>query len=182
MTVTERNEQLKSDANVKSVGKFSNDLPAQFVPGQKLVKDAILEFPAAWTNDNVKERIFNGKSYTFAIIKMILPDGTETSYDFYPNSEVRPGFAYKLVNGKATFDTTVPNKGDLYNHMVSYIGKADKDAAGNVTTTATQKAMDALLNKKCKVVDLFDYETPKFENGKPIDDLTTKQAHTINWA
>ena len=176
MTVSERQEQLKNDANVKSVGKFMNDLPAQFMPGQKLEKGMILIFPDKWDESNVKERVFNGKGYTFAIIKAIREDGTETSYDLYPNSMVRPGFAYKMVNGKATFDTTVPNKGDLIDHMMSFIGKADEKES------STQKAMNALLGQKFKIEEVFDFETVKFDNGKPIDELTTKQAYTINRA
>lgn len=180
MTVSERSEQLKNDANVKGVGKFNQDLPAPFVPGQKLEVGAILNFPNEWTEENVKERVFNGKGYTFAIIEMILANGDKTTFDYYPNSEVRPGFVYKLVDGKAVLDTTITNKGDLYDHMASFMGKAEKDADGNITETATQKAMDALLGKSFKVKALSDYETVKFKDGAPIDELQTKQMHTIN--
>ena len=181
MTIVERNEQLAKDANVKSVGAFNQDLPAPFTPGQTLVEGAIIEFPEAWTNDNVKSRTFNGKDYTFALLKMILPDGTETVYDFYPNSELRPGFEYKIENGKAVLVQTINNKGNLYEHMLSYVGKADKDENGTVITTATQKAMDALLGKKCKVAQLFKFQTVKFVDGKQTNELKDAYVHTINF-
>lgn len=181
MTIKERNEQLAKDATVVASGSFSQDLPAPFVPGQKLVEGAIIEFPKAWSVTNVMDRIFNGKKYTFALLKMVLPDGTETVWDFYPNSELRPGFEYEIVDGKAKLVKTIDNKGSLHDHILSYVGKADKDADGNILVTATQKAMDALLGKKAKVESLFKYSTVKYVNGQQTNELKDAYVHTINF-
>lgn len=181
MTVNERIDELAKDANVQNAGVFGSDLPTPFTLQPKLGLGAVITFPTEYTLDNVKARIFNGKKYYFVICEMVLVDGTETTYDFYPCSIVRPGFIYKKdASGKPKFDSTIPNKGTLIDHITSFIGKTDKDVDGNITTSSTQKAMDGLKSKSFKVDSVVDYETMKWTNNKPTDELVTKQAYTLN--
>lgn len=181
MTVNERIAELAKDVNVRGAGMFGSDLPTPFTPQAKLELGAEITFPAEYTKDNVKARIFNGNEYYFVVCKMVLADGTETTYDFYPCSIIRPGFIYKRgSDSKLRFETTIPNKGTLIDHIMSFVGKADKDANGNITTSSTQKAMDGLKGKSFKVDGIVDYETMKWLNNKQTDELITKQAYTLN--
>lgn len=181
MTVNERIAELAKDVNVQNAGVFGSDLPTPFTPQAKLELDAVVTFPAKYTKDNVKAGIFNGNKYYFAVCKMVLADGTETTYDFYPCSIIRPGFIYKRgADDKLRFESTIPNKGTLIDHITSFVGKADKDADGNITTSSTQKAMDGLKGKSFKVEAVVDYETMKWSNNKQTDELVTKQAYTLN--
>lgn len=181
MTVNERIAELAKDVNVRGAGMFGNALPTPFTPQVKLELGAMVTFPTEYTKDNVKVRTFNGNDYYFVVCKMVLADGTETTYDFYPCSIARAGFIYKRSSdGKLKFETTISNKGTLLDHIMSFVGKDDKDADGKITTSSTQKAMDGLKGKTFKVDGVVDYETMKWLNNKQTDELITKQAYTFN--
>lgn len=179
MTAAERLTALNADSNVHTATAFEGTLPPTFSPAGKLQLNCIIKNPKKFDESNIRYRVFRDKKIYFAVLDVVYEDGTTGCWDFYPTSEVNPGFVYSLGNdGKAQFEMTVNHSGDLYNLIHSFIGK-EEDGKGSI-----QLAMDALAKngRDIKVTLLTDYNTRKFDrNGNALDELTTRQVHTTEF-
>jgi hypothetical protein len=165
MTVSERMQELDKDVNVRVASGFGNELPLPFTPAAKLEVGDQLIFPSSYEG-KIRERQLNGKWYPFAVVDLKKADGTMTTYDFFPTRYVRPIYEYKVDGGSVKFVGVRPHKGTSIQHMMSFIGSADKDAQGNITLSSTQKMMNSLLGTKHEVKAITAITSAKFVNGK----------------
>ena len=181
MTVDERFLELEKDTNVDMTGSavFEDELPIPFTPGSKLEKGDKLVFPSAY--GKIPKRLIGGKWHQFVVLKLIKADGTVTTYDYFPKKYVRPLYEYELVNGKAKYKGMRPHKGTAIEFMCQYIGSADKDDTGNITTSSTQKMMTALLNTTLEIIDIDTVTVAKFvDNKRSETEVEEDKLYTID--
>ena len=184
MTIQERLESLKNDANVKVVGKFQKSMPTLFDADSILAVGDYIVFPEVMPE--VRQRVFGkdkeGKDIIgeFIVVE-VKHEGKETrAIDFYPSSltkaiwpsQMNEDGEVELVNNQPIFP-----KGTAVELYTSARGKSNEEGESDV-----QIGMTKLLGKTVHVADTQLIDIQVFRNGERINQLKQTNLFTYNLA
>lgn len=189
MTVDERRLENAKNSNIQGGTGWSKSMPAEFDADGLLKKGDVVHIPNEYiwfdpanpnNNWNCGVMRFGNNASEFVICKITHADGTESSFNFFPTSLYKNIFVSEMVNGVVKLKLPVLHPtGSMVDYYLSFRGKAEKDADGNIIKTDVGVAMDAMKGTSFEVTGDEIVKTQKWVNGNAQNEL--KDTHKFEY-
>lgn len=184
MTIQERLESLKNDANVRIIDGFKKSMPTQFDADSVLVEGDYILMPSVMPE--VHERVFGkdeeGKDIVgeFILVEVEHEGKAVRSIEFYPSMLTKAIWPSKMnEDGEVELVNNYPlrPKGTAVDLYLTAQGNTNENNESDV-----QIGMTKLLGKKLHVASAQKIDVQVFRKGKRINQLRQTNLFTYDLA